>query len=153
MSQYSKENVADKNEDDNIDELALASSSDLECYNCKGRGHKARNCPHPRKISTYKNNKQKKSKGACWTSDMKGHKQEDCWYLDKNKDKRPANWKPKKEIKAANIEIAFCGVCDENIDEIALTSVDMNEYDSVDDEDSTMPQHYSNTIATEKMII
>lgn len=94
MSQYRKENVTDKKDDDNIDELALASSSDLECYNCKGRGHMARNCPHPRKKSTHKNNKQRKSRGACWTCDMKGHKQEDCWYLEKNKDKRPANWKP-----------------------------------------------------------
>ena len=30
-------------------------------------------------------------------------------------------------------------MCDENIDEIALTNVDMNKYDSGDDEDSIMP--------------
>ena len=81
------------------------------------------------KKSTYKGNKQKKYRGARWTCDIKGRKEEDCWYLEKNKVKRSANLKPKKEINAASIGIALCGVCEENVDEIALTSIDIDEKD------------------------
>jgi hypothetical protein len=52
--------------------------------------------PNPRKF-------QKAFKGDCRICGKKGHKATDCWESEKNKDKRPTNYRSKASEAAANV--------------------------------------------------
>jgi hypothetical protein len=49
-------------------------------------------------------------KGDCRICGRKGHKAADCWESDKNKDKRPSNYKPQDRSKdpKSDLKCAYC---------------------------------------------
>ena len=58
-------------------------------------------------------------KGMCALCGKKGHKRDDCWKLEKNKDKRPKNWKgdsSKKEDKGKKLFCSYCKKTGHTID-------------------------------------
>ena len=67
-----------------------------KCYECGEAGHRANKCPI-RKDGPKDGPKAKKFSGKCHICKKKGHKKSDCFYLEKNKDKRPANWKDERD--------------------------------------------------------
>jgi hypothetical protein len=74
------------------------------CYDCGQSGCRANKCPN--ESTSNKETKEKSSSGGkfqgkCRTCKLKGHRSKDCWNKEKNKDKRPANWKKRRQEKAA----------------------------------------------------
>jgi hypothetical protein len=105
-------------------EIGLTSTeSQLTCYRCKKRGHKAFQCPDKQK-SGGPNNKNRGNKftGKCNRCGKQGHRQEDCWEDDRNANKRPKNYrKSSGPSEVNNVEVVLCGLCkDEDQVEVAL---------------------------------
>ena len=105
-------------------------NDDEICGRCGKPGHKADNCWANMKRNEFKggndNSKKKyggkgkfhgKFKGKCNYCGKIGHKEADCWKKDSNANKRPANWKKKRdddndEVGDAGIDICLlCGCC------------------------------------------
>ena len=127
LSEDVEEHESD-DDDDEVKETALNAATNIRCYNCGQVGHKKSKCPK-RKNSNKTNsngngNGKKKAKftGSCHNCGKVGHKVTDCWLLDKNKDKRPNNWKGSESGNtAANGDIEYCMMC-----------ADGDEYDNND---------------------
>ena len=62
----------------------------------------------------------KKFKGDCRICGVKGHKAGDCWENDKNKNKRPSNFKPKQSYTVSNdkqkLKCTYCGKDNHTVD-------------------------------------
>jgi hypothetical protein len=67
------------------------------CYNYQEKGHRANQCPKKDGPNNgYRNtsgNTQGKFKGECYNCGKIGHKKSDCWQLEKNKNKRPKDYR------------------------------------------------------------
>ena len=109
-------------EEDGV-ETALSSFTG-KCYNCGKTGHRAFQCKEGNNDSESKTKKGGKENRNCHLCGKKGHIRADCFELEKNKDKRPKNWKSCLEDKDDKKEKAAAIVLDR---EIMLTFVDTNE--------------------------
>ena len=100
----------------NNDEAAMATIAKELCYKCGKPGHKAYQCKSSSSYNKYNNggrgrgrdggrgnrngrgfDRPRKFNGTCNNCGKTGHKEADCWDLDKNKSKRPKAWKNRTE--------------------------------------------------------
>jgi hypothetical protein len=99
--------IEDSDSDEENTEKALQANEGIKCYNCGQPGHKAAGCPKKQtKGRGGRNNKPgggrsngngngngyRKFTGTCNNCGKVGHKQHQCWDLEKNKDRRPTGW-------------------------------------------------------------
>jgi hypothetical protein len=109
----------DDTETDEGEEIGLTSTdSQITCYRCKKRGHKAYQCPDKPKggghanYNTNNKSKEKKFTGKCNRCGKQGHRQEDCWEDDRNGNKRPKNYrKSSGPSEVNNVEVVLSGLC------------------------------------------
>lgn len=87
--------VSGNNEGEETDpEFSLAAFSELVCYRCHKKGHKANACPDKGKTGANNRNRGRgKFSGKCNTCGKEGHKAADCWEDDKNSERRPKWYK------------------------------------------------------------
>ena len=70
--------------------MVLAAVQGLICYNCKGQGNRARDCPEKKKSGGGGGNNNgsgngRKFNGKCSHCGKIGHKNADCWDLHREK--------------------------------------------------------------------
>ena len=91
---HSSNNDDDVSDSDKEKEYALnATTFTGVCYKYGKKGHKAHQCRSSSRSSRNGFRKKNKFTGTCNLCGKCGHKGADCWEDDKNKDKRPKNWK------------------------------------------------------------
>ena len=83
------------------------------CYNCGKPGHRAVDCKAPRK----KNNR---FQGTCNLCGLRGHKRADCWEDERNKDRRPRNWKSRNNSERKENAAVVTNGDSEDEDELLL---------------------------------
>ena len=124
--------------DDEAKETALKAgngytSSKMKCYNCGKVGHKAKDCTNKRNSGQNKfgNKKTFKFKGTCNNCGKVGHKATDSWDLERNRDKRPKNYKKSEETGNACMEYTMACVDDnmycQSEDDLSIELVKMNK--------------------------
>lgn len=106
-------------EEEKQSDIALAAFQG-ECFMCKKKGHKSHECPDKKKNqqnrnhyknnnnnnnnsnSNNRNNNRNRFNGNCNNCGRKGHKFADCWKLEANASKRPANWNSNNNNSGTN---------------------------------------------------
>ena len=105
-------------------------SIEVECYKCHRMGHKANKCPE---IQTFQ--------GNCNLCGKKGHKEENCWFDEKNASKRPAGWRnPNQVSQSQNLPTASTRSINETSNssvEVLMPGVDVEWMAGIDVELST----------------
>ena len=95
-------------------ETALMANTDIVCYKCRAKGHKANDPNCPMKSKPYaggagrngnqggngNGNGNGKFRGKCNHCGMRGHKASDCFEKSENAGRRPSNWKSKMTSEA-----------------------------------------------------
>jgi hypothetical protein len=92
----------EKTSDDS--EIVLGALAGIVCFICKQKGHKSHQCPN-KKFGGNNNERGNqrgragstgKFTGKCNNCGMVGHMYANCWEREENKNKRPANYKSKR---------------------------------------------------------
>jgi Zinc knuckle len=97
-SKSGKKKSSKDDSDDEDTEVALNAIAG-KCFKCGVKGHRAAECPKKKDSGGNKSSGksgtsgQRKFQGNCNNCGKKGHKADDCWDLEKNRSKRPSNYR------------------------------------------------------------
>jgi hypothetical protein len=98
MKEYWRQIKGSKPDKDCDKEMQLSGFGGL-CYHCKKTGHKAHESPkktgNGNGKTNFKSNGKGRFKGKCNNCGRQGHKVDDCWEKEENKEKRPKWYKGK----------------------------------------------------------
>jgi hypothetical protein len=117
------------------------------CNNCQEKGHRANQCPKKdgpnNGCRNTSGNTREKFKGECNNCGKIGHKKSDCWQLEKNKNKRPKDYRRGNDEHGnaaigsgtgdedSDAEFLMCAVCydEEGAEKDIAMLDDEHEYD------------------------
>lgn len=99
---------------------------DQVCYLCGSLNHRANSCPialNHKSIDQRHNGNQRRygSRKPCGICGRQGHRDQDCWELEKNAHKRPANWVSVFKRDKSNDSIALIAI--DGVNDLVCTEV------------------------------